>query len=197
MLRLTLVRHASTALNEQRRYQGWVDPPLSERGRAEAERLRQRLRRGRYDQVLCSDLLRCTQTAALALPDTAPQRDARLRECGFGEWDGWSYDQCLAAEPERVRAWIDDPSAQHPPGGEAFAGFARRVDEALEQLAGPGSVLLVTHGGPIRRILCRTLELQWRQTLGMHLSPCSITRLALHREGAQLLTLNDTCHLDA
>lgn len=196
MLRLTLVRHATTALNEQRRYQGWVDPPLSERGRAEAGRLRERLGGGSYDQVLCSDLARCTETLALALPQGAPRADPRLRECSFGAWDGWSYDQCLAADPERLRGWVEDPTVRHPPGGEAFAEFARRVDDVVDGLPEQGRVLLVAHGGPIRRILCRALGLEWGHAVRMQLSPCGITRLALHLEGAHLLTLNDTCHLD-
>ncbi|MBV9775085.1 MAG: histidine phosphatase family protein, partial [Gemmatimonadetes bacterium] len=51
LLRLTLVRHGSTPWNEAGRYQGWGDPPLSERGRAQALRLRARLEGEAFDRV--------------------------------------------------------------------------------------------------------------------------------------------------
>lgn len=196
MLTLTLVRHASTALNEERRYQGRADPPLSARGRAEAAALRARLEGERFDAVVRSDALRCAETAELVLPRVAALPDPRLREMDFGEWDGLTYDQCHARDAARLEAWVADPTRASPPGGEPFAGFARRVDAATDDLPGEGRALLVAHGGPIRRIVARALGMEWRHAVLMQLSPCGITRLALHPEGGHLLTLNDTAHLE-
>lgn len=196
MLELTLVRHASTALNETRRYQGWIDPPLSERGRSEALRLRSRLHGASFDRVLCSDLLRCRETLELALPDCTPEADPRLRELGFGGWDGLTYEECLALDPARLRDWIDDPIGATPPEGEPFEAFRGRVDAVLGALPAEGHVLIVTHGGPIRRVLTRALALEWRHVVLMQLSPGGITRLAIHPDGGHLLCLNDTAHLE-
>ncbi|MBW3655640.1 MAG: histidine phosphatase family protein [Gemmatimonadetes bacterium] len=195
MLRLTLVRHGSTALNEQRRYQGAMDAPLSERGREEARRLGGRLRRERFDAVVSSDLVRCTGTAALACAQGAVP-DPRLREMDFGRWDGRTYDECLAADGERFRRWIDAPEREAPPGGEAFAHFAARVDAWTDGMPAEGSVLAFAHGGPIRRIIARALGLAWGQVVLMEVSACGITRLVLHPGGGHLVSLNDTAHLE-
>lgn len=189
-----MVRHASTAWNEQRRYQGWGDPPLSERGRTEAQRLGERLAGVQFDRVLTSDLRRSVETAALALPDADAETDPRLRELGFGAWDGLTYDECLARDGDRFRRWIDDPAAKPPPGGEAYAEFATRVDAATDALPRTGTALCITHGGPIRRIVAHALGLAWDRVVLMEVAATGITRLVLHPDGAHLLCWNDMGH---
>jgi broad specificity phosphatase PhoE len=195
VLELTLVRHASTALNEQRRYQGWIDPPLSPRGCAEALQLRERLRDAHFDRIVYSDLRRCVDTAALALPGVSAEADARLRELHFGAWDGCTYNECEARDAARLHAWTRDPIGETPPGGEPFDRFRQRVDGALDALPREGSALIIAHGGPIRRILARALGLEWSRVVLMQLSPCGITRLALHPDGGHLRCWNDTAHI--
>ena len=75
MLRLTLVRHASTAWNEARRYQGWGDPPLSARGRDEALTLQQTLHGESFDDARAY----YQRYVASNAPDVRPelQTDAR------------------------------------------------------------------------------------------------------------------------
>lgn len=196
MLHLTLVRHASTAWNRERRYQGWGDPPLSVEGRAEAERLGARLRGERFDGVVASDLRRSVETARLALPGAPLETDARLREMDFGAWDGLTYDECVRSDAARVERWIVDPTRECPPEGERFDAFAARVDAGVDRLPREGRVLLVAHGGPLRRIVARALGLAWGQVVLMEAAACGITRLVLHPEGGHLLCWNDTAHLD-
>lgn len=196
MLELTLVRHASTRLNEQRRYQGRTDAPLSPRGHVEAERLGHRLAGRIFDVVACSAARRCLETVRVAIPDREPVVDPRWGELDFGEWDGRTYDQCAASHPEHLRRWITAPTRHAPPGGEPFSAFRRRVDGALAALPRAGSALVVAHGGPIRRVLARTLGLPWSRVVLMEISACGISRLALHPEGAHLRALNDTAHLE-
>lgn len=195
MLRLTLVRHGTTALNEQRRYQGRTDAPLSKRGRREARRLGERLGRERFDAVVASDLARCTETASLACAGGGAP-DPRLREMDFGRWEGRTYDECLSQDGERFRRWIGAPERETPPRGEAFAHFAARLDEWTAGLPAEGSVLAFAHGGPIRRIIARALGLAWSQVVLMEVSACGITRLAMQPGGGHLVCLNDTAHLE-
>lgn len=200
MLELTLVRHASTALNEARRYQGRSDEPLSALGRSQAVRLRPRLREVDYDAVIRGDAKRCAETLELGLPGRAGEVDPRLRELGFGRWEGRTYSECEALDSRILRAWIADPSAAAPPGGESFAEFCRRVDDWLDGFrhAGrAGRAVVVAHAGTIRRIVARTMDLEWRHVAAMKLDTCGITRLELYRGGARLICLNDTAHLTA
>lgn len=195
MLHLTLVRHGSTRLSRERRYQGWTDEPLSPEGAAEARLLGERLRAERFDRVVTSDLSRARETAALALPEADLLQDPRLREMDFGAWDALTYDEAARRDRERIARWIDAPHRTRPPGGESLAGFRSRVAAAVDALPREGEVLLVAHGGPLRAILARALGLRWRQVVLFQLSPCGVTRVALHRAGGHLLCLNDTAHL--
>lgn len=192
VLELTLVRHASTRLNEERRYQGRLDPPLSARGRMEAERLAERLRSTDFDRCLRSDARRCAETAALALPGTDFEVDTRLGEIDFGEWEGLTYDECSRNDPALAERWIDDPIRHTPPGGEPFTDFCDRVDRVIAELEREGSVLIVAHGGTIRRVVAHAVGLEWRHVALFQLSPGGITRLVLHPEGGHLRTLNET-----
>jgi alpha-ribazole phosphatase len=196
MLLLTLIRHATTAVNEERRYQGTTDPPLSERGRRESARLHARLQGECFDRVLASDRLRCTETAALAFPGTRAAPEPCLRELNFGAWDGRTYEECLAHDGQRFARWIAAPEREIPPGGEAFDDFACRVDGWIATLPNEGSILAFSHAGPIRRIIARALGLTWPQVVLMEISACGITRLVLHPDGGHLLCLNDTAHID-
>jgi broad specificity phosphatase PhoE len=195
VLNLTLARHASTRHNEESRYQGWIDPPLSARGVREAGCLGEALAGQHFDFVLCSDLQRARATARQVAPAVESRSDARLRELDFGGWDGLTYDEAEARFGERLRRWIERPTRVKPPGGESFRSFRARVTAVYDALPAAGEVLLVAHGGSIRLILAHALGLSWRQVVLMQLSACGITRLAVHPEGAHLLCLNSTAHL--
>lgn len=163
-LRLFLVRHGETASNREMRYQGSQDEPLTEAGMRQAEGMAADLADLPLAAVYASPLRRATQTAeriatALAVPLLS---EPRLREQGFGEWEGLSRSEVLgrgeAARRELLR-WEQDPDAA-PPGGESLTAVARRVQELLGDLnaAHPGAwVALVSHVGPIKALLCAAL----------------------------------------
>lgn len=193
MLHLTLLRHGTTEWNETGRFQGWGDPPLSAQGRAEAERLRAYLAGESWDRVVASDLLRARETAALALPGTRVETDERLREMGFGAWEGLTWDECVARDGDLIRRWSDDPGAADPPGGESLATFQARLDSMLAGLPDEGSVLWVCHSGVIRAILARWMDVPLRRTFALYLSPCGLTRAHVFEGGgARVQCVNET-----
>ncbi len=166
MLTLTLVRHGETALNAERRYQGRIDPPLSEHGAAQAAALANVLRRALSAEaaghaappapiVYASDSTRALHTAALALPGATVVPEPRLRELDFGAFDGRSYEENLDAHGDLFRAWIDDPAGVRPPGGETLPELEARIADWLDTLPRDGHVIAFTHGGPIHAILAR------------------------------------------
>src|SRR4051794_9634256 len=127
--RLVLIRHGQSTYNAQGRLQGQADPPLSDAGREEAERLKPCL--PRFERVITSDLVRASETAALlGYPDAV--RDARWREIDLGEWAG----RRIAEFDESQAAWRGGPL--NPPGGESWAEFRARVGGAVDELVAGG-----------------------------------------------------------
>lgn len=195
MLHLTVVRHGSTAWNESGRYQGWSDPPLSERGRSEAAMLGERLAEERFDLVMASDLLRARETADIVVPSAPLHTDPRLRELNFGAWEGLTWDECTQRDGDHLQRWMRDPAAHTPPEGEDTPTFEARVASAVDELPSEGKVLVATHSGVIRVLLARWLGVTLRQTSALKLSHCGIMRAELFTGGARILCVNDTGHI--
>ena len=192
MLRLTLVRHASTLWNEEGRYEGWTDTPLSERGVVQATELSRRLEGEWFDYIVTSDLHRCWDTAEIAYPAADIIPDPSWREMNFGSWEGLTFEECSERDGSRFRGWITHPAACTPPGGEAFGDFSLRVDGAIKALPQEGSALVVTHSGTIRVILARLLDLGFRKARRFAISACGITQLELHPDGTHIVSVNVT-----
>lgn len=152
-----LIRHAESEWNAAGRWQGQADPPLSERGVAQAEALAERLRGAPADVLRCSDLDRARRTAEIlgAAWDRVPVLDPRFRELDVGDWAGLSRDDIARKDPETLAAFeAGDPDAR-PGGGETRREIRLRVRAAaaalLEEHAGQ-RIALVTHLGVIRAL---------------------------------------------
>jgi alpha-ribazole phosphatase len=196
MPRLTLVRHAPTPWNEDRRYQGWSDPGLSPAGERRAACLRDRLADSHFDAVVASDLRRCRETLEAALPSAEVRYDPRLREMNYGAWEGQTHEACLKRFAERYRAWKEEPGANPPPGGETLADFEERVKEALADLPEGDRILLVAHAGTIRSVLAAVLGIPFIRAMRFRISGCGLTEVDWQWEGpSTIVAVNDTLHL--
>jgi probable phosphoglycerate mutase len=156
--RFLLIRHGQSVWNREARWQGQGDPPLTERGRAEARSLAARLLRERPERLVASDLLRAAETAALlaAALGLEARLEPRLREWDVGAWSGLTLAEVERRFPDelaRVRA--GDPEVR-PGGGESRRELQARALAALSGLAREEAgrcVAVVTHGGLIRTLL--------------------------------------------
>ena len=138
-----LLRHAETDGNATRVVQ-LPSVPLSERGRQQAARLAARLADAGITRIVSSDLARALETAeALRATTGAPiEIDPALAERNFGDVRGTPYS--------RLTEDIFGPDYE-PPGGETWATFHARVDDAWERVLRiaaetAGHVAVVTHG---------------------------------------------------
>ncbi|HEX7863912.1 MAG TPA: histidine phosphatase family protein [Variovorax sp.] len=117
-----------------------------------------------------SPLRRCValaETVATLRPDLSVQRDVRLAEMNFGEWEGrpWS-----AIPREEFDAWTAN-FADAPAGGngESVRAFMQRVASAYDEwLASEGDALWITHAGVLRAVTllrrgvrCPTAATDW------------------------------------
>ena len=156
---IVLARHAETAWNAQYRWQGQTDIPLNDAGRAQAAALADRLRGSGLTRAYASDLSRAVETAAIvaaALGIPLVATDGRLRERSFGVFEGLTGDECAARHPDDWSRYLAD-HGHVPSGGEPGEDVARRMHEAVLELAGAaeGPALFVSHGSAIRHLVSR------------------------------------------
>lgn len=160
-MKLWLIRHGQTDWNEKQLYTGQKDVPLGEQGRAQAAELAANLGGLRVDAVYCSDLRRAQETVQAIATQLghSPTVDPRLREASFGQWEGLTFREVSQQFPEAAQAWVEDPVTAAPTGGESLVSLRQRVVSWLESVDGRRmeAVLAVSHGGPIRVLLCELL----------------------------------------
>ena len=201
-MRLLLIRHGETDWNAASRFQGQDDVPLNPRGRRQAAVLAERLVGERIHALYASDLQRAWETAQpiAAGAGLAATLEPHWREISFGDWEGLTYRDIEQRDLDALRAWQADPSRFPPPRGETLTQVVNRVREAYGDLltrhAGH-TVALVAHGGPLRLLLCLALGLPPQRHWQWRLDPGSISELYVDEQGAVLMRLNDTHHLDA
>jgi probable phosphoglycerate mutase len=193
-----LVRHGESTWNSVRRFQGWLDVPLSPLGERQARALASTLTATPFDGLYTSPLSRARDTAAAcgAVLGCEPVAIDGLREVGLGSWEGLTFDAVQAQDGDRYERWLQAPVDHPPPGGEPMTGLARRVQDVLEELClrhPDGRVLVVSHAGAIASALCEWLGRPLNAIWTLRLDNASITRVAL--PAGQLLALNETRHL--
>jgi broad specificity phosphatase PhoE len=160
---LLLARHGESDWNRARRWQGFADRPLTERGKAQAAALAERLERFPLDAVYSSDLARATSTAeAVAEAQGLEVVQLRgLREIDVGEWQGLTRDEAESRFPDGFRRWQAGGTGWEK--GETYGEMSARVLEAVGGITGDhegGRVLIVSHGGPIRAIHAAALGIE-------------------------------------
>lgn len=151
MNQIYLIRHAMTAGNEQKRYIGRTDEPLSTAGR---ESLLSRAA-PRADIVAVSPMLRCRESAHILYPDRAQTVVDDFRECDFGDFENKNYQE-LGSDPA-YQAWVDSNGTLPFPNGESSQAFRARCAAAFAKfcagLQEGESAALIVHGGTIMAIL--------------------------------------------
>jgi probable phosphoglycerate mutase len=200
---LLLIRHGETQWNAESRIQGHLDVALSARGRRQAEVLARFLAGAAIDAVFASDLSRASQTAEpLARALGRPLRlDARLRERGFGLFEGSTYAEAQANWPNEYAIWCRRDPAHALPGGESYLAARVRVLQCLEQIARdhPGqTVAAITHGGVLDIVYRAAFGIPW-ETPRSHLLPNASINRVLARHPGPALTVSswaERSHLD-
>lgn len=203
-MRLILVRHGETAWNVEGRHQGQTfDIPLSEGGRAQAEALAGRLASEPLARMVASPLLRARQTAEIALGPRAAELsfDPDLREISHGAWEGRTLAEIHAEDGDTLRAWREHPESTRLPGGESLVEVEARAWAALERacqgLGGEDTLLLVTHDGVNRVLLCRILGLPLSRVWRFRQAPTCLNLVeGPDLQNLQLVRLNDATHLN-
>lgn len=182
MATLVLLRHGESQWNQENRFTGWVDVPLSAAGREEARRAGEALRGAglRFDAAYTSALIRAQDTLTIVL-DVLGQtgipivKDAALNERHYGELQGLNKAETAKkfGEPQ-VHLWRRSYDIA-PPGGESLKDTAARTlpyfhSQIVPALKAGKTVLVAAHGNSLRSIVMDLEHLTQAQVLELNLA---------------------------
>lgn len=200
--RIFLVRHGETLANREFRYVGARNDALSAHGEEQAKLLGEALSTFSIAAVYSSPLQRAYHTA---LPIATRhgldvQTNEDLVEGNFGTWERLSRAEVLdrsLLDEQQLHAWEADP-AMAPPEGESFAAVQTRVCTLVESLAvlyAGQSIVLVSHVGPIKTLLCAALGAPLTTTFNIFLDPATISVIDWRQVHPLVRLMNSHAHL--
>ncbi len=184
--RLWLVRHGMTPWNSEQRLCGHYDIALSTAGYTQARWVARRLQSQNIVAIYTSDLLRAQQTAQVIARKCAQpvqiEPSSAWRELAFGDWEGLTYAQIAEQAPVD---FFTDPVHSTPPNGERFMALVERVQAAFTDLAlgannmtgTVGDIVLVSHGGTLRVLLCLLLSMPFERQWQLRIDPGSLSAI--------------------
>lgn len=172
--RVYVVRHGETDWNVAGRIQGHTQTSLNDRGRLQARQAARLLAGRGIRHIWSSDLNRCIETAEMISQavgvgfDTTPA----LRERDFGGLSGSAIAEAAKLRDAAVRTEADPTEWSGVPGVESDGRMSERlwafVNPVVARHAGQ-TLLLVTHGGVLRVLMCDVLGIAagkpWRAVL--------------------------------
>jgi broad specificity phosphatase PhoE len=158
------IRHGETSWNAEGRLQGAQDVPLNDLGRKQAAHAGNILaglfaRDGRDNSSLAfvaSPLIRGRATMELVrgqlkLPLAGYALDDRLREIGYGQWEGSTLPEMQVADPDLFARRQAEKWTMSPPGGESYVAVQVRMQDWYASLQ--TDTVAVAHGGTARALM--------------------------------------------
>jgi probable phosphoglycerate mutase len=158
------IRHGETSWNAAGQLQGAQDTALNDRGRSQAVQagyiLTDLLARDGHDTselpYVSSPLMRARTTmelmrGALELSPHDYATDDRLREIGYGKWEGFTLAEMQAADPVFFARRLADKWRVAPEGGETYEAVQQRMSEWYAEVK--ADTVVVAHGGTARALM--------------------------------------------
>jgi len=198
---VVVVRHGETVWNSERRMQGQKNSALSDRGRAQARALGERMRSEPFDFLYSSDLVRAHETAQAIAAITGHEIriDPRLRERGFGIFEGLTRAEMESRYPaqyERFR--LRDPDYTIP-GGESPRAFYERSMACFLDLTKRHHgrrIVVVAHGLLLDSLYRAAHDLDLMAPRGLDLINASLNTFRHHEGRWHMLAWGDRAHLE-
>lgn len=194
-----MIRHGEYEQRYQGSFIGKTDVPLSARGVQQAALLASPLSPLKEATFLCSPMRRTITTAQIAVgPNRHLDFDENLREIDFGLWEKMPFDEIAKGYASLVDQWAAFRDDFAFPQGESLAAFQKRIKVVADRIIHDpsGTVVVFTHGGVIRFLICRLLGIKGKHSLCFDVGTASLSEIRLYDGKGVLTLLNDRHHLD-
>ncbi|MEM8856835.1 MAG: histidine phosphatase family protein, partial [Chloroflexota bacterium] len=124
--------------------------------------------------------------------------DQRMREIGFGPWEGKYWQEFEGEDAELFQKWRNDITSVTIPGIEPIEDFAARVRSFMEDMVAKhpdDKILVAAHGGSINMFVALAMEMPLKNCWRMQVNNTAIAELYIFPEGPYLVKANDSHHL--
>jgi len=205
-IKLILIRHGESDGNAQRKFSGFQDVNLTEKGIWQAKRLARRLEGVQVDAFYCSDLKRARHTAEIIFGDRGEDIvvSPNLREINFGIWEGMTFEEIKLREGAKFTSWMENPDEKTIiPQGESLTILKERVMTEVNRILQEHkneekdkTIAIVCHGGAIRIILCNALNLELKNLWYIKQNSTALNIIDYYDNRGFISLLNDTSHLE-
>ena len=196
--RIWLVRHGATEANIEGRLCGSSDDPLSAVGEAQARWAADQLQAETISIVYSSDLIRAKKTADIIAQRHAPAPKRLIepgwREISFGDLENMNFREIARRYPEQM-AYFSDPVNHTPPNGESFTHLLARVQQAFKELVAiahedeqdRGDIVIVSHGGTLRALLCYLFAIPYANQWQLRVDNASLSVVDFQPQASDVL----------
>ncbi|WP_457625523.1 histidine phosphatase family protein [Persephonella sp.] len=200
MKNIILIRHGESEYNAKRIVQGHIDTALTPAGIVQARLAGEALKNFSVEKIISSDLRRAYTTATIIgdILDLPVEKDSRIREMSFGEWEGRSYEHIFQTDYRTFNNWLKNPVACPLPSQEDIEEFRKRISSFYEDLLKmeEKNILVVGHGGSIQGILCVACNIGFENLWAFKHSNTGISLIQISNPAVSIKLLNYTPHLE-
>ncbi len=180
----------------KRCYIGRQDLKLNEKGRSQACSWAEQFADVELESIYCSPLRRCLETAEIigTRCGLTPEPVRAMQEINLGTWEGQRMETIRTRHPKDFSRRGEELADFRIPGGESFSDLQQRSWSAFEELASRHRrpVLMVTHAGVIRVVLCRLLGIPLQHLFRIGQTYAGLTLVHRGPAGYRLQSLNLT-----
>ncbi len=200
-LNLYFLRHGETTYSQTGGYCGSIDPDLTAEGLQMVEEFANVYQAIAWDGIYVSPMKRTIATARPLCEKVGIEMQLRdgLKEINYGEWEDKTPKFVKENYLDDYINWMAEPAWNAPTGGETAVELTNRAEPVISEVVAKhksGNVLIVSHKGTIRILLCNFLGIdlgRYRDRLDMPVASVSLVRFDPH--GPMLQRLGDRTHL--
>ncbi len=160
---LFMARHGESTFNRDNLFTGWIDAPLTDKGREEAKEIARKLNGYSFDIAYTSKLRRALESLKIVLNEiNATQipiiESEKLNERHYGDLQGLNKEEtAIKYGSEQVKLWRRSYSIA-PPNGESLKDTSNRVipffrSIIMKDISYGKNVLVLAHGNSLRTIV--------------------------------------------
>jgi len=177
---LVLIRHGQSQWNLENRFTGWIDIPLTDKGREEARKGAEKIKGILFAKAFTSNLIRAQETLDIVLEAIGQkgipvEKDQALNERHYGELQGLNKEEMKKKfGEEQVQLWRRSYDVA-PAGGESLKDTAERTlpyfkEKILPEVKTGKNILVSAHGNSLRSIVMDLDHLTKEEVLSLEIA---------------------------